>query len=430
MIAGQLSQMLLGLADTMMIGRVGTVELAAVAFVNSLFFLGFALASGLFAAVSVRVSHAFGSARPESISGSLRHGLLLSLLFGLFLSLAYLGLSFRLDWFRQPPEVTELSGSYFRWLALSYLPMVPMLTLKSFSEALNKPWPVLWLMLGTVVLNVWLNYLLIFGNAGLPAMGLDGAGCATFLARCAGFVAVFVYICKSPQMRPRLPARWCAPIDWSVVRYLVKLGLPISLQVSLEFAVFAACSLLMGQFGSTTLAAHQIAFTCSSTAFMLPLGLSMALTIRVGHAVGAQQWVSCRRMILGALLMITGAMSLTGAVFVGFGSELAASFTLDQDVVRMTAAFLVVVAIYQGFDGIQVISMSALRGMHDVYVPTWINFGNFFLFAVPLGIVLAFFVGLGGIGLWYGVATGMCVSAIVLTTRLRLILRRQSAPTS
>ena len=119
--------------------------------------------------------------------------------------------------------------------------------------------------------------------------------------------------------------------------------------------------------------------------------------------------------------MITGAMSLTGAVFVGFGSELAASFTLDQDVVRMTAAFLVVVAIYQGFDGIQVISMSALRGMHDVYVPTWINFGNFFLFAVPLGIVLAFFVGLGGIGLWYGVATGMCVSAIVLTTRLRLI---------
>ncbi|MGZ0657372.1 MATE family efflux transporter [Coraliomargarita sp. W4R53] len=426
MIAGQLSQMLLGLADTMMIGRVGTVELAAVAFVNSLFFLGFALASGLFAAVSVRVSHAFGGARHESIGGSLRHGLMLSVIFGLFLAVVYAGLSFRLEWFRQPADVTALSGSYFRWLALSYIPMVPMLTLKSFSEALNKPWPVLWLMLGTVLFNVLLNYLLIFGNAGFPAMGLDGAGCATFLARVAGLVAVLIYIFKSPQMRPRLPARWLAPIDWSVIRYLVKLGVPISIQISLEFAVFAACSLLMGQFGSTALAAHQIAFTCSSTTFMLPLGLSMALTIRVGHAVGAQQWASCRRMILGALLMIVAVMSVTGAAFIGFGSELAASFTPDPDVIKMTAAFLVVVAVYQGFDAIQVISMSALRGMHDVYVPTWINFGNFFLFAIPLGILLAFYAGMGGIGLWYGVATGLCVSAIVLTTRLWLMLRRKS----
>lgn len=417
--------MLLGLADTMMIGRVGTVELAAVAFVNSLFFIGFALAIGLMAAVSVQVSHAFGAERHESVRDSLRHGLILAIFFGLFLALAYWLVSFRLELFQQPEEVTILSDSYFRWLALSIIPMVPMLTLKSFSESLNNPWPVLWLMLGTVVLNVILNYLLIFGNAGFPAMGLDGAGCATMLARLAGFVAVFAYLCKSPQMRPCLPARWFARVDWSVIWQLVKLSLPIAVQVSFELAVFAVCSLLMGQFGSSALAAHQIAFTCASTTFMLPLGLSMALTIRVGHAIGAEQWASCRRMILGALFTVLGMMSLSGTAYVVWGHELASSFTQDLGVITLAATFLVVTAVFQIFDGIQVTSMSALRGLHDVYIPTWINFGTFFLLAIPLGAVLAFYAGFDAIGLWYGMATGLCISAIVLTVRLWVMLRRQ-----
>jgi MATE family multidrug resistance protein len=418
--------MLLGLADTMMIGHVGTVELAAVAFVNSLFFLGFALGIGLFAAVSVQVSHAYGASRHESVSASLRHGLIVSIMIGLFLALVYCALSARLEWFRQPEEVTMVSPSYLRWLALSFIPMVPMLTLKSFSEALNNPWPVLWLMLGTVVLNVGLNYVFIFGNLGFPKMGLNGAGLATFLARVAGFVAVLLYLLKSPVMRPRLPQRWLAPIDWAAIWKLLKFSLPISVQVSFEFAVFIACSLLMGQFGSRALAAHQIAFTCASTTFMLPLGLSMALTIRVGHAIGSEQWLSCRRMILGANFMIVAVMSCTAIAFIGFGTEIASSFTQDLHVIQMAAAFLVVTGVYQVFDGVQVTSMAALRGMHDVYIPTWINFGTFFLFAIPLGVVLAFYMKIGGIGLWYAMATGLCVSSVVLSARLWVMLRRQS----
>lgn len=419
--------MLLGLADTMMIGHVGTVELAAAAFVNTLFFLGFALAVGLFAAVSVQVSRAFGAARHDLVSDSLRHGLLLSFVFGGLLAAAYGALSLRLEWFQQPAEVTAQSGSYLRWLGLSFIPMVPMMTLKSFSEALNHPWPVLWLMLGTVVINIGLNYLLIFGNAGFPAMGLDGAGLATLIARALGLVAVLVYLFKSPQLRPRLPARWRAPIDWSVLKKMVQLSVPISVQVSFEFSVFAVCALLMGQFGSAALAAHQIAFSCASTTFMLPLGLSMALTIRVGHAIGAEQWLSCRRMIYGALATSVGVMLLSAATFIGFGQVLATGFTEDAHVIGMAASFLVVTAVFQVFDGVQVISMSALRGMHDVYIPTWINFGTFFLLAIPLGAVLAFYADFGAIGLWYGMASGLCVSAIVLSVRLWFMLQRQSA---
>jgi MATE family multidrug resistance protein len=418
--------MLLGLADTMMIGHVGTVELAAVAFVNSLFFLGFALGIGLFTAVSVQVSHAYGASRHESVSASLRHGLIVSIMIGLFLAFVYLAMSSHLEWFRQPEEVTLVSPSYLRWLALSFIPMVPMLTLKSFSEALNNPWPVLWLMLGTVVLNIGLNYVFIFGNLGFPEMGLNGAGLATFLARVAGFVAILFYLIKSPRMRPRLPERWLAPIDWAAIWNVVKFSLPISVQVSFEFAVFIACSLLMGQFGSSALAAHQIAFTCASTTFMLPLGLSMALTIRVGHAIGSEQCLSCRRMILGANFMIVAVMSCTAIAFIGFGTEIASSFTQDLHVVEMAAAFLVVTGVYQVFDGVQVTSMAALRGMHDVYFPTWINFVTFFLFAIPLGVVLAFYMDIGGIGLWYAMATGLFMSSVVLSTRLWVMLRRQS----
>jgi MATE family multidrug resistance protein len=419
--------MLLGLADTMMIGHVGTVELAASAFVNTLFFFGFALIIGLSSAVSISISRAYGAARYDLVASTLRHGLVVSLVLGIFLAFVYILLSGRMEWFQQAPEVTAQSGSYLRWLALSFIPLVPMMALKSFSEALQHPWAVLWLMLGTVLLNVFLNYLLIFGNWGFPTMGLNGAGCATFLARGIGLCAILFYLKRSKRMRTHLPERWRTPLEWPVVRNLVHLGAPISLQVSFEFAVFVAVALLIGQFGSVALAAHQIAFTCASTTFMLPLGLSMALTIRVGHAIGADEWARCRRMIFGAFFISVGLMSLSAIAFVGFGTEIAAEFTKDLEVIRLASAFLVVTAVFQVFDGVQVVSVAALQGMRDVYVPAWISFGNFFLLAIPLGIYLAFFADFEAIGLWYGMATGLCVSAVVLSLRLSFQLRRQPA---
>ena len=338
-VAGQLSQMLLGLADTVMIGQVGTVELAAAAFVNTIFHVAFVLAIGLFVAISVQVAHAYGGSRLVDAGESLRHGLFGSILLGVVLAGCLLLCLPFLDHFGQPEEVVALSPSYLVWLSLSLIPMVPMLALKSYSEAFHNPWPLLWLMLGTVLLNIGLNYMLIFGHWGAPEMGLTGAGLATFLARMIGVAVVVWYVLRSKRLSIGLPERWWAPLRLDNFKSLLRIGMPVSVQIAIEFSAFAACALLMGQFGSAALAAHQIALTCATTTFMVPLGLSMALTIRVGHALGGAGKATCVRIILGAALIAVGVMAVSASSFFFFGEAIAGLFTNDVTVIALAASF-------------------------------------------------------------------------------------------
>jgi MATE family multidrug resistance protein len=417
-VAGQLSQMLLGVADTVMIGQVGTVELGAAAFVNTIFHVAFVLSIGLFVALSVQVAQAYGASRLRDAGESLRHGLFGAVLLGVVLAGGLLMCLPFLDRFGQPEAVVALSPSYLVWLALSLIPMVPMLVLRSYSEAFYNPWPLLWLMLGTVLLNIALNYMLIFGHWGAPEMGLTGAGLATFLARMIGVVVVACYVLRSKRLSVGLPERWWAPLRMANFRSLLRIGMPVSVQIVIEFSAFAACALLMGQFGSAALAAHQIALTCATATFMVPLGLSMALTIRVGHALGAEEKPTCVRIILGAALMAVGVMAVSASSFFFFGETIADLFTNDLEVIALAATFLALAGVFQIFDGVQITAMGALRAMHDVLVPTGINVVSCFVLSIPIGIVLAFYLEVGAVGLWIGLAAGLCISACVLSGRL------------
>ncbi|CAA6691474.1 MULTISPECIES: MATE family efflux transporter [unclassified Lentimonas] len=423
-VAGQLSQMLLGLADTVMIGQVGTVELAAAAFVNTIFHVAFVLAFGLFVAISIQVAHAYGGSRLVDAGESLRHGLFGSVLLGVVLAGCLLVCLPFLDHFGQPEEVVALSPSYLVWLSLSLIPMVPMLALKSYSEAFHNPWPLLWLMLGTVLLNIGLNYMLIFGHWGAPEMGLTGAGLATFLARTVGVAVVVWYVLCSKRLSVGLPERWWAPLQMANFKSLLRIGMPVSVQIVIEFSAFAACALLMGQFGSAALAAHQIALTCATTTFMVPLGLSMALTIRVGHALGGAKKATCVRIILGAALMAVGVMTISASSFFFFGEAIAGLFTNDVKVIALAASFLTLTGVFQIFDGVQVTVMGALRAMHDVLVPTGINAVSFYVLSIPIGIYLAFYLKVGAVGLWIGLAAGLCISAFILSARLGYQLKK------
>lgn len=422
--SGQVSQMLLGLADTMMIGRVGTTELAAAAFSNVIFNTVFVVAIGLFIAVSVNAAHAHGGDRHAEASETLRTGLLLSFLTGitlagaLFLAIPWLGL------FQQPEAVTNLSPPYLMWLALSLIPGVPAMTIKSFCESKNQPWTVFWIMLGGVALNVLLNYLLIFGNFGLPELGLVGAGIATFLARLATLVVIWLYLTRSKRLALCIPKKWIAWLDRKEALSLYRVGSPSAGQLSLEFGAFSIAALLIGQFGDTALAAHQIAITCAALIFMFPLGIGMAVSIRVGHSIGSSEASRCRPIIWGAqlcALMVTGSFA---AVLIGFGEVVARSFSPDPDLVERAATLLIIVALFLVFDGVQVVSMSALRGMKDVVVPTGYIFVSFWVIGIPTGAVLAFGYGLGARGLWIGLASGLAIASIVLTARVVQQLRR------
>jgi MATE family multidrug resistance protein len=424
LIAGQVSQMLLGLTDTLMIGRVGTVDLAAAAFANALLYLPLSFAIGLSIAVSIQVAHSFGRGRREQAGESLRNGLLIGAMLALVLTVSIcLSVPF-LGYLQPPEEVLAIVAPYLYWVGFSFLAMVPIMVLKGFAEAQSESWMVLWIQLGGVALNVFLNLIFIFGHLGLPAMGLTGAGIATCLARFATLGALMYYLFKSKRLAVALPAKWIQPWDRGECQALAKIACPISGQMLIEIGAFAAGAFLVGQFGAVALAAHQIAVTCATLTFMLPLGLAMAVTIRVGHAVSAQETERCQRIVVGAQQMGMAMMLCFALVYIFLGEFIAEGFTADPEVIALTVSILVIVAIFQVFDGIQVVSSGALRGMRDVNFPTGILFVCFWLVAIPGGAALGFYGGFGTLGMWMGLASGLGLAAVALSVRLWAIAGR------
>ncbi|MGF1677800.1 MAG: MATE family efflux transporter [Candidatus Methylacidiphilales bacterium] len=421
--AGQVGQMFLGLADTLMVGRLGTVELAAVAFVNVLINIPIVLGIALSAALSVQVSHLHGEGDAQRTRQVVRNGVLLSVLMGLAMCAGMLVLCPVLGWFRQPPEVLELVPSYLVWVALSLIPMAPSLVLKGFAEARNHPWPVFGIMMGGVVLNVVLNRVLIFGWIGVPAMGLTGAGLATFLARAITLYFLWRYVESSRTLEPGRPLSWRGVLVWKECGSLIRLAFPISGQMMLEFGAFAFATILIGSFGSVALAAHQIAITCAATAFMLPLGLSMALTIRIGNRMGAGDYGVCRELASGTVLMGLAIMSITALLFMGCGRWIASVFSRDLEVVGWAVRLLVVAGVFQLADGLQIISMGGLRGLKDVKMPTVLVGVSYWLIALPLGCWLGFGLKWEAWGLWMGLAAGLACAALMLALRLHRKLR-------
>ncbi|TVP81804.1 MAG: MATE family efflux transporter [Puniceicoccaceae bacterium] len=429
-IAGQLSQMLMGLVDTLMIGRLGTVELAAAAFVNVLFFLAFVPAIGWFAAVSVQVSHAYGANRQAESAESFRNGLLASVLIGLVLSCLLLAAIPLLGLLRQPPEVVAMTPPYLLWIALSLIPIVPAMTIKSFAESRNHPWAVFWILLSSVALNVILNYALIFGNLGAPALGLVGAGLATFIARALSLAALLLYLNRSKAMSPGRPQRWLKRLDRGECLETTRMAVPIAGQLLMEIGAFTVAALLIGQFGPVALASHQIVLSCASFTFMLPLGLSMAVTIRVGHSLGRGDAHQCRDLLAGAHLTTLLMMGSCALAYILAGDRIAAAFSADPEVIALTSAIFIVVAFFQIFDGIQIISMGALRALKDVNVPTVIIFACFWMVGIPLGALLGFPYDFGAQGLWMGLASGLVLAALTLSIRLVIKMSAQAKENS
>ncbi|MEC8650623.1 MAG: MATE family efflux transporter [Verrucomicrobiota bacterium] len=421
---GHVSQMLLGLADTVMIGRIGTTELAAAAFANVIFNTFFVVAIGLFIAVSVNTAHEHGAKRDQEAAEILRNSLSIALFIGILLALVLCALNPLLYIFKQPQSVTILAPKYLFWLAISLIPAVPALTIKSFCEAKNQPWAVFLVMLGGVALNVALNYVLIFGNLGFPRLELVGAGVATFISRMTVLFVILYYLTKSKRLASSLPKKWIRRLNNEKIASLFKVGSPTAGQLTIAFGSFSITALLMGQFGNTALAAHQIAITCTALIFMFPLGIGMAVSIRVGHSIGGKEAKICHPIIWGAQIisfLITGFFAIS---LIAISPTFAGVFSTDPNLVELSASLLKIVALFLIFDGAQAISMSALRGLRDVIVPTVLIFFSYWVFAIPFAAIIAFKLDFGSRGLWVGLAVGLALGALLLTTRLIQQLRK------
>lgn len=422
-IVGQLSQVIMGVTDSVMIGRAGTVPLAASSFGGNVFAVFYVLGIGLMLPVSIFVSRGRGADRPDECSEYLRHGLALALFFGAVETLLMVGLSTQLGRFGQPPEVLVVVTPFFLLIAASATSVFIYLVLRQFAEAMGHPWAPMFIMLAGVGLNVFLNWVFIYGHLGVPALGLTGAGISTLLARALGAGVIFVWLRLDPKVRAAWPKRWFGNYSRARFREMLQVGLPASGMLLFETSAFAMSSVMMGWLGTVPLAAHQIAISCASMTFMVPLGLSMATGMRVSRAVGAGEMDRRRPIAFGALALggvLTGTAAL--AFFFG-GRSIAGWFVQDAAVVALAAQLLMMAALFQMFDGTQVIGAAVLRAITDLKIPALITFTAYWVIALPLGYALGVRGGWGGVGIWAGIATGLACAAVLLTLRFVRLTR-------
>ena len=415
MIVGQVSQMLIGITDAAFIGRVGTVELAAAAFSHGIFGMFYIVGIGFLLPVGVFTARDHGAGDHAGCGAWLRHGRVMALVAGSGAFLLLAGLSTQLHRFGQPPEVVAIVRPFFLLNSLSLVPVFYFQVQRQYLDALGRPWVGTTVMLADVGLNALLNWIFIWGHLGAPALGLTGSGLATLIARTLAVSAIGVWLRGETDSSRGLA--------WARFREMLHLGVPVAGSLLFESGAFAAAALMMGWLGATALAAHQIALSCAAFTFMFPLGLAMAASIRISKALGEGRREALRAIGFGALGLASLVMLTFATVFALAGVTLARGFTADPAVIALAAQLLVVAAIFQLFDGGQVVSSGALRGLGDVKVPTVITFVAYWLIALPGGYLLAFKLGNGPVGVWTGLAAGLGCAALLLGRRFHRLTR-------
>jgi multidrug resistance protein, MATE family len=415
-ILGQVSQMLMGAIDSLMIGQVGTVPLAASAFAGSVFGFFYVSGLGLCMPVAVLVSRAHGAGQAKECGEWLRHGLTVATFSGLVAMVAMELLGTQLGRLGQPPEVVAAAQPFFSLIALSLVPALAFQAFRQFAESLGRPWLPMVIMMSGVVLNVGLNWVLIYGHLGLPAMGLAGAGVATLTARCVDLLLLWILLRTQRSLRPSWPARWWWRLEWVRLQEILRIGVPAAGQLVFEVGAFTVAAWMMGRLGTVPLAAHQIALSCASMTFMFPLGLSMAAGMRVSQALGAGHRELVRPIGFGALGMACAVMGSFALVFWLAGPVIARCYVDDAAVVTLAAQLLAVAALFQLFDGGQVVGSGLLRGMADMKVPTVITFVAYWCIMLPMAYWWGVHAG-NPVGVWRALAFGLAGAAMLLAWR-------------
>lgn len=422
-VIGQVSQMLMGVTDSVMIGRVGTVPLAASSFGGGVFNIFFIIGVGLLTPVSIFASRSRGAGRPEEAGEYLRHGLLIAALSSLAGIAVIVAISFRLAWFGQPPEVIAAVNPFLLLIGVSLLPALTYLALRQFAESMGRPWVPVIVICSGILLNVLLNWVFIYGHWGAPRLGLTGSGISTLISRTLGSVVIFAWLRLDPSIRPAWPRHWLAPVSGAHLRQMLRIGTPAAGGLLFESGAFAAVTIMMGWLGAVSLAAHQIALSCAAMTFMVSLGIALAVGMRTSAAVGAGEHARLRPIwLVGTGLGLVFTMGTTVLLLI-FGRSIAGAFISDPQVIPVATTLLGVAAVFQIFDGGQVIHSCALRGLTDVKVPAIITFFSYWVVALPLAYLLGVRGGFGGAGIWSGLAAGIALAAIVLGARFLRLTR-------
>jgi multidrug resistance protein, MATE family len=415
-IIGQVGIVLMGVADVVMIGKVDATNLAAAAFANSIFFLVSILGIGTLTAVSPLVAKSKGGGHPGECAILFRQGINASLLLSVFISSVMLVLTFNLEWFGQDAEVMRLTESYLHILNSGIVFMLLFFAIKQFSDGLSITKPSAVITIIALLLNVFLNWVLIYGKFGMPQLGLDGAGIATTLSRLFMAVSMLSYVLWFSLYKPYLKKKEANRSNF-FLKEIFRVGLPSGFQYAFEVGAFAAAAIIIGWYGKYELAAHQVAINIASVTYMIATGISAGGSIAVGDALGRKHKPDLLKSGRAALIMGTLFMGGCGLLFAVANHFIVGLYTNDAAVAGMAANLIWIAALFQLSDGIQCVSLGVLRGIADTKVPTIVTVVAYWVIGIPAGLWIAEYFDIGLYGIWFGLSLGLTFSAIMLTMR-------------
>lgn len=421
-VGAQVAQMATNTTDVLMIGWLGTTELAASVLAFNLYILAWLFGMGVLQAVVPLAARARGEGRRRDVRRTVRMGLWVVIAYSLPVWLLLWHTETLLVALGQDPQVSKLSGEYMRVLQWTLLPSLIVMALRSFVTVLEKTQVVLWATVVGAVLNAICDYALIFGYFGMPRLELVGAGLASLATSLLTLLIIVVYVLKQRQLRRYVIFGRFWRSDWETFAAILKLGWPIGCTLLAEVGLFSGSAIMMGWIGTVPLAAHGIALQCASITFMVPLGLGQAGMIRVGLAAGRKEYSGVGRAGWVALGLSLAFMSLTAIVFWTVPELLLGAFTRADnantaDVLAFGTSLLAVAALFQIFDGAQVAIGKVLNGLSDTRVPMMIAIVGYWGIGLSLAYVLTFPLGVGGIGIWWGLAAGLAVVSVALVWR-------------
>jgi len=415
--AGQLGHIMLGVIDSAMVGKVGSASLAAASLVNGIFFLVLVLGLGLTMASTPLIAMAKGAGNFSECGKTLNHSLIVNIFFSVFLVIATYSISFLIPFLNQPKEVVVLAIPYLRILSLSIIPFILFQCYRQFLEGLSLPNPPMVIAILANISHAFLNWIFIYGNLGFHAYGLFGAGVATAFTRWTMALALIVFVLQYKKVAVYRPKLNFNPIDYSLIKKLLRIGIPSGLQYFLEISSFTFAAVMIGWIGKTQLASHQIAINVASITYMVILGISFAGTIRVGTAFGNRNISEVRKSGFTAIGLAAFTMLCFGIIIILSRNYLPLFYIKEKEVIELASKLLIVAALFQIFDGLQSSGISVLRGLSDTKIPMIISFGAYWIIGIPIAALLGFYFKLGAVGIWIGLLLGLATLGISMLIR-------------
>jgi len=432
-IMGMLGHTFVGFVDNIMVGQLGSAALAAVSLGNSFFFVAMSLGIGFSTAITPLVAEADSENNFKKGKSAFKHGLFLCTLLSLLLYAMILLAKPLMKLMDQPEEVVVLAMPYLNIIAISLIPLIIFQGFKQFSDGLSLTKHAMYATLFANILNVGFNYVLIFGKFGFPEMGIVGAGVGTLISRVAMVVLIWYLLKNDPKTKAFVSQIKLFVLENSMLKKILNLGLPSAMQMFFEVAIFTAAIWLSGLLGKNAQAANQIALNLSSMTFMIAMGLSVTAMIRVGNQKGLKNYVELQRIAKSIFLMGIIFASIFATLFLIF-HDVFPTLYLDlddvnnyldnQEVIAIASKLLLVAALFQISDSIQVVFLGALRGLQDVKIPTLITFVSYWVIGFPTSYVLGKAEVYGSTGIWIGLLVGLGSASIFLYLRFIFLTNR------